>query len=203
MYTWYRQGFLACGELNPGAYERARKLLSSCRWDDGELVYDIPYPESNDTGITRYVEGRFNLKHCPLDVHILSDLLKRDHVVDHLHRTMVNPMYHDTWWLKDLRLVDFNAWNTKREQPWHSDYGPFDIQVLLYFTNGINRGEDEGGHLVIGNKNEDGSIVEVHRHAPEDGTWIMMQPNNPYFLHRVEPCTGSRTVIELRYKIDG
>ena len=200
MYSWYRQGFFACGELKSEPYDVAKSLLSKCNWDDGELVYDKEYSESDDTAITRYVEGRFNLKHCPYDAHILSDLLLRSHTMSKFQKTMVNPMYEDTWWLKDLRLVDFNAWNTKSEQPWHSDYGPFDVQVLLYFND---TDQDEGGHLVVGNKNEDGLIFEVHRHVPKDGTWIMIQPNNPYFLHRVESGAGSRTVLELRYRIDG
>lgn len=206
MYSWYRQGYIT-GTLGSQEYKVARKFLNNARWEDNEVVLGSRYPIDEDNCTTRYVEGRFNVVNCPLDVHILSHLLINCPEFRDLRHTLVNPMYPTSWWLKPIRLVDFAAWNSKQAQPYHSDYGPFDIQVLLYFTDDIQarvmKDQPTGGELIVGVKDQNGEIEQVYEHIPNDGTFVMLQPNNPYFQHKVLPSSGTRQVIELRYKIDG
>ena len=205
MYTWYCQGWLS-GELGIDTYKIARNLLNTAKWSGDEMVLG-DFWEEEDNFATRYVEGRHNVYHVPDTAHRLSWHFWRNTPAMDLHRTMVNPMYHKSYWQKHIQLVDVAAWNSKSEQPWHSDYGPFDIQVLMYFTNDLQtrftQSEVVGGDLVIGNKDNEGLVTEVYRHVPNDGSFVILQPNNPYFLHRVEKSAGNRQVIELRYKIDG
>jgi hypothetical protein len=196
MYSWYRQGYLT-GTLRASQYKTAQKIISMSNWVDGELVIEGNNPIEEDDFMTRYVEGKFNTLFTPPQVSLLSHKIINHPTFRQLHKSMVNPMYEQSFWLKELRLVDFAAWCAKEPQPWHTDYGPFDIQVLMYFTDD----DSKGGELSIGNIDHRGDVKEVYRHIPIDGSFVILQANNPYHQHKVHPSEGDRKVIELRYKV--
>lgn len=197
MYSWFRQGY-ATGTLDQEAIDIAKRIADGSNFDEGEVVLDQDYPHDEETYSNVYTDGKFSTYYSPVDVHVLSHHIVRHPTFQEIHKKMASPVYNESFWLNEIKLVEYSLWKSKGPKEWHADYGPFDIQVLIYLTE-----EDlVGGELKVGVMDEAGDIEEVYRHAPVDGTFVMVQSNNPYLPHCVNPLDGERYVMELRYKIN-
>jgi hypothetical protein len=164
-------------------------------------------PDDNGTDeyyqeITRELQ---TLNTAPPEIKYIGDRILHLPYFDKMKQILVKDQHKDYTWMRTFVPNGFGVWDGQETLQWHTDINDSnDITILAYFTdNGIDWDKSWNGQLLLGVKDENGDIQQVHEHHPVDGTFVVINNTNPLFQHRViqNLKNTTRYTMSFRYCI--
>jgi hypothetical protein len=206
-YRFYNNGYTT-GFVPNEIVDKCKDIIKTTTWvGDTPRFADWSILKDSTTDELWYeelVRGRMSYSHAPTAMRNLANEMIDLPFFDPMRRVFSKKQHAGYAGLRNFVPCSMGLWNRQENIPWHNDItDTSDFFILVYINDYQFWSADWKGQIRFGKRDESGSIEPLHEHYPSNGTFAVINNNNPLFHHSV--VSGNeyeRFTFGFRYRIE-